>query len=119
MGTKNNPSVSRYAADPCANRNAVNNLPQAVNPITIQGKNFDYSLSVPIPAAAPGPGLIARVVPLYSNTAIGVRGSTALPSQGKIISSTGAAGTTQRKVTFFQGYDSLPTEFYYSLLSPK
>lgn len=69
--------------------------------------------------------LIIRVVPLYLNTPIAINtcnpsdqsnGCTPLLSQGKQIESIGKSGDTTRKVTLFQGYPSLPSEFFNHVL---
>lgn len=64
-------------------------------------------------------GLLVRVTPLYANTAIGVKGTVSLPSQGKRIESIGKAGTTERKIIYYQGYSVLPAELFpHVILSP-
>lgn len=114
-GTKASPILTRYAFDPCQVRSSVNRFTYlASSGTTISGINFFYKTTISISS-----GLLAKVIPLYSNTSIGVTGSTALPSQGSIITSTGVSGETQRKVNVFQGYPEIPSEYFpYNLFSP-
>ncbi len=111
---KNNPQLTRQALDPCPLHRPYNNFSApTTGTFTIGGRQFVNKLgSINI-----SNGLILRVIPLYANTYVGVVGTQAFPSQGKIITSTGAAGGTQRKIQYFQANDSLPSEFFYSLFS--
>lgn len=115
-GTQALPTSKRYAFDPCGARRASNNF--ASPPVgggTIGGKSFaNKTTSITVSS-----GLIARVIPLYSSTSIGVVGSIVLPSQGNRIESTGISGGTSRKIAFYQGYPTLPSEFFYILFSPR
>lgn len=67
-------------------------------------------------------GYIARVIPLYAATHIGVEHvdtTGSWPDQGKIINSTGTAGGTTRKITYYQGWPKIPNEiFQYILFQP-
>jgi len=112
---KNNPIMTRYALDPCQARSSSNSFdPVNVSQRTISGKTFYYSYSINVTS-----GLIARIIPFYTNTTMAVTGSTALPSQGSTIVSTGRSGNTERKVTVFQGYPEVPSEYFpYNLFSP-
>lgn len=56
-------------------------------------------------------GALMKVVPYYIASPIGIGASTFLPSQGKQIDSTGVAGATVRKITFYKGYPEIPAEF--------
>lgn len=114
-GTRANPIMTRYALDPCQNRSSSNSFDFVnVTQRTISGKTFYYSTSINVTN-----GLIARIIPFYTNTVMAVTGSTALPSQGSTIVSTGKSGTTERKVTVFQGYPEVPSEYFpYNLFSP-
>jgi hypothetical protein len=67
-----------------------------------------------------------RVIPLYTNAVIGVLGGSdgtntvVFPIQGKEIVTTGTSGGTVRKISFIQGYASIPTEFFqYVMISPR
>lgn len=121
--TKANPYSKRYAVDPCGNRRSTNNFdPPASSGGTIGGVTFDYKTDV----NSITNGLIMRIIPLYRSAKIGVEGKTpdnsslALPSQGNIITSTGSAGGTQRKITLVKGFPSLSSEFFqYILFSTK
>lgn len=130
-GTRVSPTLARYTFDSCATRRSVNSFcaiaaggacpSSAAGGFVVNGINgsqtFNYRVQLPITN-----GLLARVVPLYKAGSIGIKGA-GLPIQGKIITSTGTAGVTNsqtvRKVSFFQGYDSVPSEFFYSLFQPK
>ncbi len=109
------PTLDRTVYDPCSARATFNhfNLANTNTSVTINGVT---------PAYATDPlnfthGVILRIIPLYANTVIGVVGNTNLPVQGKIITSTGAAGSTQRTISYYQQNDSVPSEFYYSIFS--
>ncbi|MGH7245711.1 MAG: hypothetical protein ACREGI_02130 [Candidatus Levyibacteriota bacterium] len=123
-GNKTTPQIQRFTFDPCSARiTAGNNFTLAAGGSgTVSGKKLLYSGSFSVNA---GQGLIARIIPLYSGTPVGVIASADLPSQGELITSTGisggAAGTVnvQRKITYYQGYESMPSEFFYSLFTPK
>lgn len=61
-------------------------------------------------------GLLLRVIPLYADTRLGIKGSIALPVQGTVIESTGISGEAERKIVTFKGYAKLPTEFFPHML---
>lgn len=114
-GSKAAPQVKRYTFDPCATRASVNRFSFA--PLvsgSISGKNFYYESTINISS-----GLIGKIIPLYTNTPVGVIGSVALPLQGSTITAVGKSGGTERKVNVFQGYPEIPSEYFlYNLLSP-
>jgi hypothetical protein len=122
-GTRLAPSMKKYAYDSCASRRGVNSfgLPPQSGSFVVDGANgsqtFNYRAQIVVTN-----GLIGRVIPLYKAGIMGIKGA-GLPIQGKIITSTGTAGTTNsqtvRKVSFFQGFDSVPSELFYSLFLPK
>lgn len=130
-GTRTSPILSKYAYDQCgtnastvpSNQRRNNNFPNAPQKgtFTVNGvngdKTFNYKAQISITN-----GLIARVIPIYHGGSVGVSGSN-LPAQGKIITSTGTAGISGqqvvRKVTFFEGYDQLPIQLYYSMFTSK
>ncbi|MEX2007562.1 MAG: hypothetical protein WD992_02200 [Candidatus Levyibacteriota bacterium] len=113
-GTRANPISRKYALDPCLPRSNSNNFTYVSSGGIVSGKTFPFGTTISVSS-----GLIARVVPLYFDTPIGVVGDSALPAQGSIISSTGTSGTTTRKVTVFQGFPTLPSEYFpYGLFSP-
>lgn len=117
-------TMNHYAYDPCSSRVINGNhftQPAANSGGTIQGKTFAYSVPIDIPN-----GLIARIIPLYHDTTIAVAGFTnstestiqSFPSQGKIITSIGSSGSTQREIQYYQGYSVVPSELFYSLFAP-
>lgn len=115
-GTKDSPVASRFGVDKCSSRAGSNKFDAPGGGGTVGGKVFSSSYVINNITS----GIVARIVPLYANTTLGVSGgNNALPSQGKIINSTGESGTTSRKITVFQGYPSLPSEFFqYILFAP-
>ncbi len=116
-GTRNNPSSARYAYDPCDVRRNSNNFSAPQLGGTAAGKSFAYNVTISIPA---GTGLIARVIPLYANSYLGIQSSPALPPQGTVIESTGTAGEVKRKVSVLQEHPLLPAEvFNYTLFLPR
>ncbi len=118
-GTRANPTSKKYALDPCADRRGSNSFSEPSVGGGAGEKTFPFKTEISVEN-----GLIARVVPLYRETpigvfAIGVPATSALPSQGQVITSTGKSGTTSRKVTVFQGYPTLPSEYFpYGLFVP-
>ncbi|OGH39344.1 MAG: hypothetical protein A3B44_02170 [Candidatus Levybacteria bacterium RIFCSPLOWO2_01_FULL_38_21] len=115
-GTQANPVSNRAAYDPCSARSLVNKftfVAQSLN--TVSGKIFYYTATISVTN-----GLLMRIVPFYTNTIMAVGGTSDLPSQGSIISSTGQAGNVTRKINAVKLYSSLPSEFFtYGLFVPK
>lgn len=112
-GAGTTPQIAHYAYDGCSRSNNFTAPDPTVNNYNFGTVTLKQGVSLAI-----SNGLYARVVPLYSDAIIGVRATGgSFPSQGKIITSTGAAGVTQRKVSYFQSYASVPTEFFYTLFS--
>jgi hypothetical protein len=108
-----NTTITHYAFDPCntqrrSGASFSNNFTPALGGGTVKGKAFTYSASITVPT---GKGLLARIIPLYAGTHIGVIG-TGLPPQGTVISSIGSSGGTQRKIVTFRGYPRAPIELY-------
>lgn len=121
-GTRASPVLTRYAYDPCLSRRSTNNFSfTSVSRSNVAGMDFYYKTTDVISVTN---GLIARVIPLYTNSPIAVIGvpqapTTGFPTQGSVITSVGASGNTQRRVNVFQGYPELPSEYYlYNLFSP-
>lgn len=113
-GSKANPITRKYAFDPCTTRSSTNNFTAASAGGSSGGRNFPFGATISISS-----GLIVRIVPLYSEALIGVSADSVLPSQGSIITSVGTSGTASRKVTVFQGYPTLPSEYFpYGIFSP-
>ncbi len=114
-GTKVAPVINHFAFDPCATRrNSYNNFSPVLAGGVIGGKSFAHSVNIPVSS-----GLLARVIPLYAGTRIGIAG-TDLPPQGTIISSVGNSGGTQRKIVSFRGYPTAPIELYpFLIFAPK
>jgi Tfp pilus assembly protein PilX len=121
-GTKASPVISRYAFDPWQIRRGNNHFaPPSGGQATVAGKKFYYQATIPVGngGVAGGGGLIARVIPLYTDAIMGVNGTNNFPTQGSVITSVGLSGTTQRRVNVFQGYPELPAEYYlYNLFVP-
>lgn len=113
--TKAAPKITRYALDPCQARRDVNKFTfVSGGGGVVQGKSFPFGTTIAITQ-----GFIARIIPLYKNANVGVTSTTLLPDQGKTITSSGTFGSTERKVTVFQSYPSVPAEFFpYNLFSP-
>lgn len=111
------PSISRYVFDQCAARRAANLFSAPIVGGTVGGKTFANAADIII---APGtPGIIARIIPIYTNTAIAATGGTGFPQQGSVVSSTGSSGDTKRKIIIYQGFPKVPNEFFsYTIFSP-
>lgn len=106
--------TTRYAYDCDSTRQSKNNFSSAVkvDGEKVGGTKFYWSTgAIAIPSQS---GLIIRVVPLYGSTVIGAKSDAdkPLPPQGKQIESTGTSGSTQRKISVFQGYPQLPQELF-------
>lgn len=113
-GTRTSPILSHYAFDPCTSRRTGNRFSASTTGGVVSGKNYSYRAAINVTS-----GLLARIIPLYAGTYIGVRG-TNLPPQGIEITSVGSSGGTQRKLTSFRSYPKAPVEFYpYLIFSPK
>lgn len=113
-GTKASPALTRYAIESCGARKTYNSLTGSQAGGSVGGINYAYSYSMVINS-----GLTARIIPLYSSTPVAISGTTNFPAQGQFLTATGVAGATQRKVNYYQAYRSLPSEYYYSLFSPR
>lgn len=119
-GTRGNPTMYKYAFDPCSQRANINKfLPAQTGAYQLNTTDGVKKFAFKSSQITVTNGLVARVIPVYAGTAIWVHGSNNFPSQGKIITSVGSAGTTTRKIVYFQGYESIPSEFFYSLFVPK
>jgi Tfp pilus assembly protein PilX len=115
-GNRNNPVITHYAFDPCGSRRTSNSFNTPTAGTTIGSVAFAYSAKITLNTT----GLIARVIPLYANTYIGIQGNPILPAQGSVIQSTGTSGDVKRTVSVLEQNPSLPVEFLtYSFLWPK
>lgn len=118
--TKNTALTHRYGVDPCPSRSG-NGFTQnpatggTLSPTGQNAKRFAYAYTLPVITN----GFLIRVSPLYSSSSLGVLSNVDLPVQGKQIDSTGVSGSTSRHVTLFQGYPSLPSEFFPYILFSK
>lgn len=122
-GDKSNPVLTHYPVDPCSSLNNVSSPRTDFNNFeeigtggrTIQGKELAFSKTISVTN-----GLLMRIIPLYSSTIIGVRGSVALPAQGKLITSIGTSDNTQRKIVGIQENPKLPLSFFpFVIFSPR
>lgn len=117
---KDAPVLAHYAYDPCTQRFPANNFTTqniTVSNVTIQGKQYRYSVTLPVIAN----GILMRIVPVYANTSLAVTtaAGTPFPVQGKVIESTGISGGTQRKIVVLQGNPKVPLEMFpYILFTP-
>lgn len=112
-----NAVARRYAYDPCSTRNNNFSSPASTGNYTISGTDVHFKYQTQ--AIGITNGFIARVIPLYADSQIGVISSISLPIQGTQVVSTGASGETQRQVKYFQGYRQIPPEFFqYILFQP-
>lgn len=100
LGPKNNPVLKKYAYDPCPTRQSENHFSVPAIGGTIVGKTFYYKATISSISSA----LIARIIPIYGDTYVGIQGSVALPLQGYKIDSIGTSGQASRKITVFKGY---------------
>lgn len=118
---RDSPNMIRQVFDPCGriNNSSFSNLSVGTRTISARSQAFDYGVTVNIPAFPQGPGFIARVVPLFANGVLGVRGSVGLPSQGFVIDSVGSSGNTKRTIRVFRGFPKVPIEYFpYNIFLP-
>lgn len=123
--SKNDPTVNRYAIDTCNSRNngftktGIDSLsnpnPNPLQDINGNSHSFNYSYQLP----AVSNGYIARIIPIYADTEIGVRSNVSLPAQGFNVESEGTSGEAVRKVKVFQSFPAVPIEIFpYNLFNP-
>lgn len=114
-GSKAAPRVHEYLLDPCSSRRGNNKFQVSAPGGNVSNKSFAYQYSIAVNS-----GLIARIIPLYAPTSIGISANSPLPSQGTIIASTGVFDNTKREIVSFRGYPKLPLEvFPFIFFSPK
>lgn len=107
-----NLTLTKYVFDPCSGRTSG---ASATGGAGGAGgvNNFNNSAAITISS-----GLITKIIPLYGSTIVGVTSSTALPSQGKVIDSTGSSQEVVRKIRYFTSNPQIPLEIFpYSILS--
>ncbi len=130
-GSKVNPVSKRFTFDPCQTRANSNQFSPITSPTNVgafirAGKTFQYRTPDNFLNGVSNI-FIVRVIPLYASAPIAIytcnnggNNCTTLPLQGKQIDSTGIAGDvsqpTVRKITYFQGYPKLPSEFFQYVL---
>lgn len=112
-------TIKKFAYDPCGTRKSSNNFSAASAGGIVGGRTFPNRATIPVVS-----GLVARIIPLYANTVVGIRGAIALPSQGSLITSTGTSGpagnAVVRKINVFQGYPQIPAQYFtHGLFWPK
>lgn len=99
----------------CTTRSTGFTTAAAGNP-SFLGENFPYSASFNLSNV-----LFARVIPIFSNTKVGVHigAGPNFPStgQGQLITSQGQSGSSQREVSYFETWDTLPSAFLFSVFS--
>lgn len=116
-GDKANPTLQRFAYDPCSDRRAQNNrFINSSNPVSGTAFNLAYQVTLPHIDSV----YLVSVNPFYVDTRIGVSSDTVLPFQGTNITSTGTADNqVQRKVFVFQGFPQIPAGLFpYTIFSP-
>jgi Tfp pilus assembly protein PilX len=119
-GSRTNPTLQRYAYDPCSSRTSQTGFVNS-GAITSPAGAFGLSYKISLPSLTSV--FLISVNPLYANTRVGASvGPTdlPLPFQGANITSTGTADNqVQRKVSVFQGFPQIPADLFpYALFSP-
>lgn len=111
---KTDPIFTKDVYDACGSRSTGNHFPAPSSGTwSINGTDYKHRFSIPVVN-----GFIARVIPLYANAKIAVRGAN-LPSQGNVLRSVGKSGNTTRVVRVYKGYPRIPIEFFpYNLFLP-
>lgn len=114
------PKMDKYffEANGCSNRIQTLNL----GPTTAVGTQPPFTnitfLNKAVVNYSSSNGIIARVIPIFNASKIGVSSTVSLPKQGTIVASTGTSGATARKVSYFASYPQVPLEIFpYSLIS--
>jgi len=116
----NNPTLTRYAYDPCSDRAGHNGFDKNVvqNQNKIGAATLQYQVTVP----KVNNTLLFIINPLYvDNSYIGASANAGypLPPQGLSVASTGMVqDSVQMKVNAFKDLPQLPDELLYSIFSP-
>lgn len=115
INSPQNLAMTHYMLEPCSSRASVNNFSQNIQSGgVIGGKQFTHSYTVSVTN-----GLLMRIIPLYAPTRLGISSTQPLPAQGQIIESTGVVANTERKLTVYKGYPTLPVEIFpHGIFSP-
>lgn len=111
--------IARITADPYEVRRAANSFDVSYTPCDVAGTKYPFRLTfnfndLGISNVSSGRLLFAKVRFIYNTEtshALGAKvnsGTTAFPSQGKMISSLGSSGESNRKVNVFQGWPEFP-----------
>jgi hypothetical protein len=112
-GTTDSPVVSKYLSDWCSRITGAS-VPGVGGTLTGTGIEFNYTLSI----SGIVDGLVARIIPIYNSSIIGVNSTIGLPDQGTVIESVGESGDTVRKVQYFSSHPQIPLEIFpYSIIS--
>ncbi|HRN96506.1 MAG TPA: hypothetical protein PLD54_03620 [Candidatus Levybacteria bacterium] len=119
-GDVEDPQLYREVYDPCPRITGATTI-GVVGDAGYENAGFQYQYRADFPSGDPMPSspLIFKVIPIFNSTRIGIQGlSGDLPSQGSVITSTGTAGETVRKIQYFQSYPQIPNELFpYAIIS--
>ncbi len=116
-GSKTTPNIQRYAFDPCGAPRTTSNHFDSSGITTGSNKictgdncqTLKYSRTIDLTTT---PVLLVRVNPIYTDSYIGAQGDNNLPGQGSIIDSTGTTDQSTRKISVYEGYPEIPSEFF-------
>lgn len=115
-----NPTMTKVTYDPCATRRSNNAFGTPGAGVSMAGVTLPYGVTGGT-ALNFASGYVMKIIPIYNSAVIGVTFSLTtgtVPNQGKLITSTGSAGDTVRKVVYYESYPQIPTEaFAYTILS--
>lgn len=113
--------IQKFVFDPCT---ISSNRTPGASPTSNGGTITDTDLGTSTTfnySATIGPitnGSVMKVIPIYNSTKVGITSSIALPTQGKLVKSTGTSGDTVRTVQYFESLPEIPTEILqYAILS--
>lgn len=112
-GTDTAPVSRHYFFEPCTSGNPTRAASNNFNSPVAVSDWSDFRFKGTITGITNG--LLLRIIPLYADTRLGVKGAS-LPAQGTVIESVGTAGDAQRKIVTFKGYNKLPTEVFPHML---
>lgn len=117
-GNHDNPQLLREVFDPCGRISGTNSGIVTENPPEFMGTPYKYRATFPSSGTMTS-GLLFKVIPIFNSTRMGIEGLNGnLPAQGSVITSTGTAGDTVRKIQYFQSYPQIPNELFpYAIVS--